>query len=131
MKKIPIFFIMSVIAFLFGCTNAAYHIQDIVEIKDEQPICVIVHFDDPSITPLEIDDKNDIERIVQNIEERSYEKISSDDLAPLGNTSCELRYSDGSSVEFGAVYVTDKNGVIYKADSNDLAFMLEGLSPTR
>ena len=80
---------------------------------------------------MEIDDKNDIERIVQNIEERSYEKISSDDLAPLGNTSCELRYSDGSSVEFGAVYVTDKNGVIYKADSNDLAFMLEGLSPTK
>ena len=115
--------------FITGCSSKTYHIKDIVELKDEQPISIIIHFDDPSIEPKIIEAKDDIDIIIRNLTELTYKRIRSNSLAPLGNTSFELNYSDGSKLELGAMYVKDLHGDFYQAESMDFASLLESYRP--
>ena len=110
---------------LSACSEKAYRINDIIDLNDEQPISIVIRFDDPSVDPVEVNNKDDIDMIVIKLTAQSYKKVSSNAPAPLGNTSCELRYSDGSKVEIGAVYVMDRNGNLFQADSLDFAAALE------
>ena len=55
--------------------------------------------------------------------------MKSNSLAPLGNTSFELNYSDGSKLELGAMYVKDLHGDFYQAESMDFASLLESYRP--
>ncbi len=63
--------------------------------------------------------------IVSKLTAQSYKKVSTNAPAPLGNTSFELRYPDGSNVKIGAVYVKDRNGILFEADSDVLTALLE------
>lgn len=73
--------------FITGCSSKTYHIKDIVELKDEQPISIIIHFDDPSIEPEIIEAKDDIDIIIRNLTKLTYKMMKSNSPAPLGNTS--------------------------------------------
>ena len=115
--------------FITGCSSKTYHIKDIVELKDEQPISIIIHFDDPSIEPKIIEAKDDIDIIIRNLTELTYKRIRSNSPAPLGNTSFEFNYSDGSKLELGAMYVKDLHGDLYQAESMDFASLLESYRP--
>ena len=131
MKKISILIVgMLFVAMLItGCSSKTYHIKDIVELKDEQPTSIIIHFDDPSIEPKIIEAKDDIDIIIRNLTELTYKRIRSNSPAPLGNTSFELNYSDGSKLELGAMYVKDLHGDLYQAESMDFASLLESYRP--
>ena len=113
---------------LSACSEIAYRINDIIDLKDEQPVSIVIRFDDPSFEPVEINNKDDIDMIMSKLTAQSYKKVSSNAPMPLGNTSCEMRYSDGSNVKFGAVYVKDRNGILFKADSNELTALLESFN---
>ena len=113
------------ISLFSACSEKTYRINDIIDLKDEQPICIVIHFDDPSVEPVEVNNKDDIDLIMSKLAAQSYKKVRSNAPAPLGNTSCELRYSDGSKVEIGAVYVMNRNGNLFQADSLDFAAALE------
>ncbi len=113
---------------LSACSEKAYRINDIIFLNDEQPVSIVIRFDDPSYEPVEINNKDDLDMIVSKLTAQSYKKVSSNAPAPLGNTSCELRYSDGSKVEIGAVYVMDSNGNLFQADSNELTLLLESFN---
>ena len=115
-------------ALLSACSEKTYRINDIIDLKDEQPVSIVIRFDDPSYEPVEINNKDDIDMIVSKLTAQSYKKVSSNAPAPLGNTSCELRYSDGSKVEIGAVYVKNRNGNLFQADSNELTLLLESFN---
>lgn len=108
-----------------ACSEKTYLINDIIDLKDEQPVSIVIRFDDPSYEPVEINNKDDIDMIVSKLTAQRYKKVNSNAPAPLSNTSCELRYSDGSKVEIGAVYVMDRNGNLFQTDSNELTLLLE------
>lgn len=110
---------------LSACSEKAYRINDIIDLNDEQPVSIVIRFDDPSYEPVEINNKDDLDMIMSKLAAQSYKKVNSNAPAPLSNTSCELRYSDGSKVEIGAVYVMDRNGNLFQADSLDFAAALE------
>lgn len=131
MKKIVILIMgMLFMAILItGCSSKTYNIKDVVELKDELPTRIIVHFDDPSFEPRSIETKDDITLIVGKLTEQKYKRIKTNSPAPLGNTSFELHYSDGSKFEFGARYITGTDGNIYQAESNDLTSLLESYRP--
>ena len=119
MKKISILIVgmLFVAMFITGCSSKTYHIKDIVELKDEQPISII------------IEAKDDIDIIIRNLTELTYKRIRSNSPAPLGNTSFEFNYSDGSKLELGAMYVKDLHGDLYQAESMDFASLLESYRP--
>ena len=131
MKKFSFLIVgmLFVAMFITGCSSKTYHIKDIGELKDEQPISIIIHFDDPSIEPKIIEAKDDIDRLIRNLTELKYKRMKSNSLAPLGNTSFELNYSDGSKLELGAMYVKDLHGDLYQAESMDFASLLESYRP--
>jgi hypothetical protein len=108
-----------------ACSEKTYRINDIIDLKDEQPVSIVIRFDDPSYEPVKINNKDDIDMIVSKLTAQRYKKVNSNAPAPLSNTSCELRYSDGSKVEIGAVYVMNRNGNLFQADSLDFAAALE------
>ncbi len=108
-----------------ACSEKTYRINDIIDLKDEQPVSIVIRFDDPSYEPVKINNKDDIDMIVSKLTAQRYKKVNSNAPAPLSNTSCELRYSDGSKVEIGAVYVMDRNGNLFQTDSNELTLLLE------
>lgn len=112
-------------ALLSACSEKTYRINDIIDLKDEQPVSIVIRFDDPSFEPVEINNKDDIDMIMSKLTAQSYKKVSTNAPAPLGNISCELRYSDGSNVKIGAVYVKDRNGNLFQTDSNELTLLLE------
>ena len=113
---------------LSACSEIAYRLNDIIDLKDEQPVSIVIRFDDPSFEPVEINNKDDIDMIMSKLTAQSYKKVSTNAPAPLGNTSCELRYSDGSNVKIGAVYVKDRSGNLFQADSNELTLLLESFN---
>lgn len=108
-----------------ACSEKTYRINDIIDLKDEQPVSIVIRFDDPSYEPVKINNKDDIDMIVSKLIAQRYKKVNSNAPAPLSNTSCELRYPDGSKVEIGAVYVMDRNGNLFQTDSNELTLLLE------
>nr|MBQ4457042.1 hypothetical protein [Clostridia bacterium] len=120
-----VFAVILLAALLSACSEKAYRINDIIDLKDEQPVSIVVRFDDPSFEPVEINNNDDIDMIMSKLTAQSYKKVSSNAPMPLGNTSCEMRYSDGSNVKFGAVYVKDWNGNLFQANSNELTALLE------
>ncbi len=119
------FVVVLLAAFFSACSEKTYCINDIIDLKEGKPICIIIHFDDPSFESVEVNNKDDIDLIMSKLAAQSYKKVRSNAPAPLGNTSCELRYSDGSKVEIGAVYVMNRNGNLFQADSLDFAAALE------
>ena len=123
-----VFAVILLAALLSACSVKAYRLNDIIDLKDEQPVSIIIRFDDPSYEPAEINNKDDIDMIVSKLTTQSYKKVSTNAPAPLGNTSCELRYSDGSNVKIGAVYVKDRSGNLFQADSNELTLLLESFN---
>lgn len=120
-----VFAVILLAALLSACSEIAYRINDIIDLKDEQPVSIVIRFDDPSFEPVEINNKDDIDMIMSKLTAQSYKKVSTNAPAPLGNTSCELRYSDGSNVKIGAVYVKDRNGNLFQANSNELTALFE------
>lgn len=127
MKRIPSLIVgmLLMVIFVTGCSSKAYHIKDIVELKDNQPTSIIIRFDDPSIEPRIIETKDDIDLIIDNLTELTYKRIKSNSPTPLGNTYLELNYSDGSKLEIGAVYVKGLHGDLYQAESMEFASLLE------
>ena len=39
---------------LSACSEKAYRINDIIDLNDEQPVSIVIRFDDPSYEPVEI-----------------------------------------------------------------------------
>ena len=124
----PIFIILGMLfvaMFIPGCSSKTCYIKDVVELKDELPTCIIIHFDDPSFEPKIIETIDDIALIVEKLNEQKLHRVETESPAPRGNTFIELHYSDGSTLKLGAIYIRGTNGKLYEVGSFDLTAFLE------
>ena len=71
-NKIYLYFLgmLFVAMFIPGCSSKTCYIKDVVELKDELPTCIIIHFDDPSFEPKIIETIDDIALIVEKLNEQ-------------------------------------------------------------
>ncbi|MCR5809549.1 MAG: hypothetical protein K6G56_08340 [Clostridiales bacterium] len=128
MKKGLIFLlIIPLMMLIAGCSQKTYRLNEILDIKDERPQSIVIVFDDPSSEQIKIENPDEIDLIISKLADQSYKKITGAP-APLGNTALELQYSDGSKIKIGAVYVMDRKGNLFQAESLEFASFLESLN---
>ena len=60
-----------------ACSEKTYRINDIIDLKDEQPVSIVIRFDDPSYEPVKINNKDDIDMIVSKLTAQRYKKVNS------------------------------------------------------